>query len=58
MAAKKKPLDAKSLADFGVTPSPLVKQVAVELPPPRPPGRKVESVADLVKKLRDEAKAL
>ncbi len=58
MQAKKKPLEQKTLADFGVSKAPVTRQVAVELPPPRAAGRKVESVPDLVKRLHEEAKVI
>jgi electron transfer flavoprotein beta subunit len=58
MKAKKKPMDTKSLGDLGVTAAPVVKRQKVEAPPARPPGQLVDSVQTLVKKLRDEAKAL
>jgi electron transfer flavoprotein beta subunit len=58
MAAKKKPLETRALADLGVSAAPSVKQVGVELPPPRVAGRKVADVAELVRLLKDEAKAL
>jgi electron transfer flavoprotein beta subunit len=58
MQAKKKPLEQKTLADLGVDAKPVTRQVSVELPPPRAAGRKVESVAELVKRLHDEAKVI
>ena len=58
MQAKKKPLDQKSLGDLGVNATPVTKQLAVELPPPRPPGRVVGSVQELVQALATERKAL
>ena len=58
MQAKKKPLDHKSAADVGGLPAAVTKQVAVELPPPRPAGRKVDSVEQLVQLLHDEAKVI
>jgi electron transfer flavoprotein beta subunit len=58
MAAKKKPLAAKKLADFGAAPAPVIKELSVALPPPRPPGQIVADIPTLVKKLADEAKAL
>lgn len=58
MKAKKKPMDSKSLGDLGVTAAPVIKRLAVEAPPARPPGQMVDSVPTLVKKLREEAKAL
>jgi electron transfer flavoprotein beta subunit len=58
MAAKKKPLAETSLADLGVTGEPVIREVQVELPPPRPPGQIVADIPTLVKKLVEEAKAL
>ncbi|UJR81825.1 electron transfer flavoprotein subunit beta/FixA family protein [Sandaracinus amylolyticus] len=59
MAAKKKPIDVKSLADLGVTSAPVVKYSKFELPPARSGQVKyVESVQELVTKLRTEAKVL
>ncbi len=58
MAAKKKPMDTKKLADFGAEPQPKVKELSVILPPPRPPGQIVADVPTLVKKLAEEAKVL
>jgi len=58
MAAKKKPMDVKKLADLGVTAEAQVREIGVELPPPRPAGQIVADVPTLVKKLADEAKAL
>jgi electron transfer flavoprotein beta subunit len=58
MAAKKKPMEKKTLADLGVTPSPVVGQKSVSLPPPRAAGQKVASVEELVKKLHEQAKAI
>lgn len=58
MKAKKKPMDIKSLADLGVTASPSVVEVAVELPPARAAGQIVDSVEALVDKLHNEAKVI
>nr|HEX4314633.1 electron transfer flavoprotein subunit beta/FixA family protein [Kofleriaceae bacterium] len=58
MAAKKKPLASKKLADFGAEPKPLIKELGVVLPPPRAAGQIVADIPTLVKKLADEAKAL
>jgi electron transfer flavoprotein beta subunit len=58
MKAKKKPMDVKSLGDLGVEVKPVVEQLGVELPPSREAGQMVESVADLVAKLSNEAKVL
>lgn len=58
MRAKKKPMDHKTLGDFSVEASPLVKEISVELPPARASGQIVESVQALVDKLNNEAKVL
>jgi len=57
MAAKKKPMDVKKLADFGA-PTAVIKELSVTLPPPRKAGQIVADIPTLVKKLADEAKAL
>ncbi len=53
MKAKKKPLDEKTPADFGVNPAPRLKVVKTVDPPKRLAGVKVKSVAELVGKLKD-----
>jgi electron transfer flavoprotein beta subunit len=58
MAAKKKPIEAKKLADYGVTGGPAIHELSVTLPPPRAAGQIVADIPTLVKKLADEAKAL
>jgi electron transfer flavoprotein beta subunit len=58
MKAKKKPIDEKSPADYGVDPAPRLKVVKTEEPGGRKAGVKVGSVAELVGKLRDEAGVL
>jgi electron transfer flavoprotein beta subunit len=58
MAAKKKPLETKKLADYGAEPKPMIKELSVSLPPPRPPGQIVADIPTLVKKLAEEAKVL
>jgi len=58
MAAKKKPLETKKLADYGASPPPAIKELSVTLPPPRPPGQIVADIPTLVKKLAEEAKVL
>jgi len=55
MKAKKKPLDKKSPADFGVDVSPRLKVLKTEEPAGRKAGVKVASVAELVDKLKNEA---
>jgi len=58
MKAKKKPIEEKSLEDLGVDPTPRLESVKVEEPPARAGGVKVNSVDDLVDKLRNEAKVI
>lgn len=58
MKAKKKPLDVMALADTGVDASKRVTTLNVAPPPERSAGVMVESVADLVDKLKNEAKAI
>lgn len=58
MKAKKKPLDVKTPEELGVNVTPSVKLVKVEPPPERQAGIKVESVAELVDKLKNEAKVI
>jgi electron transfer flavoprotein beta subunit len=53
MKAKKKPLDEKTPADFGVNPAPRLKVVKTEDPPKRLAGVKVKSVGELVGKLKE-----
>lgn len=58
MKAKKKPLDKKSPADFGVDLAPRLKVLKTEEPGGRKAGIKVKSVAELVDKLKTEAGVL
>ena len=58
MKAKKKPLDAKDIADYGVDVAPRLETLKVSEPPKREAGVKVETVADLVDKLKNEAGVL
>jgi electron transfer flavoprotein beta subunit len=55
MKAKRKPIEAKTPADFGVDTTPRLSVVKVTEPPQRKAGIKVESVAELVEKLKTEA---
>jgi electron transfer flavoprotein beta subunit len=55
MKAKRKPIDMKTPADFGVDIAPRLSVVKVTEPAKREAGIKVESVAELVAKLKDEA---
>jgi len=58
MKAKKKPLEVVNPADLGVDVAPRFKVLSVEPPPARKAGIKVESVEQLVDKLRNEAKVI
>ena len=55
MKAKKKPIEEKTPADFGVDVAPRLKVLKTVEPSGRKAGVKVASVAELVAKLRDEA---
>src|SRR5262249_47669337 len=50
MKAKKKPIDAKTAADYGVDTTPRLKAVKTVEPPKRTGGAKVKSAAELVAK--------
>ena len=58
MKSKKKPLEILTAADLGVDTTPRVHQIKVEEPPKRKAGIKVASVAELVSKLKNEAKVI
>jgi electron transfer flavoprotein beta subunit len=58
MKAKKKPVDVLSPDELGVDTAPRLKLLKVEEPPRRQAGVKVASVAELVQKLRQEAKVI
>jgi electron transfer flavoprotein beta subunit len=58
MKAKKKPIDVLTPEQLGVDPSPRLKTLKVGEPPKRQAGVKVKSVAELVDKLRNEAKVI
>ncbi|MCG8444236.1 MAG: electron transfer flavoprotein subunit beta/FixA family protein [Hyphomicrobiales bacterium] len=55
MKAKKKPLEEKSADDYGVDISPRLEVIKTVEPPKRSAGVMVESVAELVGKLKNEA---
>jgi electron transfer flavoprotein beta subunit len=55
MKAKKKPIDEKTPEELGVDIAPRLTTLKVVEPPKRQGGVKVESVAELVDKLRNEA---
>jgi len=58
MKAKKKPIDMFTPEDFGVGVAPRVTVLKVVEPPARDAGVKVSSAAELVEKLRQEAKVI
>ena len=58
MKAKKKELNIMHIADLGVDVNPRTDVLSVELPPSRDAGIIVESVEDLVDKLKNEAKVI
>ncbi len=58
MKARKKPIETIKPADLGVDPAPRLRLVKVAEPPRRVAGQKVGSIAELVQKLRNEAKVI
>ena len=58
MKAKKKPLDVVTPDALGVSTASTVKTLKVEAPAARSAGIKVKSVAELVEKLKNEAKVI
>ena len=58
MKAKKKPLDLMTASDLGIDTKPRIEQIKVEEPPKRKAGIKVSNVAELVNKLKNEAKVI
>jgi electron transfer flavoprotein beta subunit len=68
MAAKKLPIDTKSIADLGLTDADILNQrvvyVSLELPPEKSGGRKIDgsdpakAAEEILKYIREEAKAL
>ena len=58
MKAKKKPIEQMNASDLGVDVTPKIQQIKVEEPPKRKAGIKVASVAELVQKLKNEAKVI
>ena len=58
MKAKKKPIDAKTVEEWGVDAAPRLEILNVTAPAKREAGVMVESVAYLVDKLQNEAKVL
>jgi electron transfer flavoprotein beta subunit len=58
MKAKKKPVETKTAADYGVDTTPRLEVLETVEPPKRQAGVKVTSVADLLDKLKNEAGVL
>ena len=58
MKAKKKPLEQINASDLGIDTKPRIEQIKVEEPPKRKAGIKVNSVEELVQKLKNEAKVI
>ena len=58
MKAKKKPLDMLNASDLGINTTPRIQQIKVEEPSKRKAGIKVANVAELVNKLKNEAKVI
>ncbi|MCC7312870.1 MAG: electron transfer flavoprotein subunit beta/FixA family protein [Sulfuritalea sp.] len=58
MKAKKKPMEIVKPADLGVDPAPRLTTVTVTEPPKRSAGIKVADIAQLVDKLKNEAKVI
>ena len=58
MKAKKKPIEEIAATDLSVDVSPRLEQIKVEEPPKRKAGIKVANVAELVQKLKNEAKVI
>ena len=58
MKAKKKPIAEMTPAELGVDAAPRLKLIKVVEPPKRKAGVKVESAAELVDKLKNEAKVI
>ena len=58
MKAKKKTIDLLNASDLGVDVSSRIQQIKVEEPAKRKAGIKVASVAELVQKLKNEAKVI
>tara|TARA_B100000073_G_scaffold54329_1_gene40120 strand:+ start:180 stop:929 length:750 start_codon:yes stop_codon:yes gene_type:complete len=58
MKAKKKPIDTKEASTLGINIEPRIEQIKVEEPPVRQKGIMVSDVAELVQKLKHEAKVI
>jgi electron transfer flavoprotein beta subunit len=58
MKAKKKPIEEKTAADYGVDVKPRLEVLKTAEPPVRKAGVKVKTVAELIDKLKNEAGAI
>ena len=58
MKAKKKPIDTIDASSLGINIEPRIEQIKVEEPPVRQKGIMVSDVAELVQKLKHEAKVI
>ena len=58
MKAKKKPIDTKEASELGINIESRIEQIKVEEPPVRQKGIMVSDVAELVQKLKHEAKVI
>ena len=58
MKAKKKPIEQINASDLEVDVKPRIEQIKVEEPPSRQKGIMVSDVAELVNKLKHEAKVI
>ena len=58
MKAKKKPIDIKSSEELGIDVSPRIENIKISEPPTRQKGVMVADVAELVQKLKYEAKVI
>jgi len=58
MKARKKPIDVRTCEQLGVKVQPLTTVISTARPPKRCAGMRVESVEELVLKLKEEAKVL
>lgn len=58
MKAKKKPIEKIVVKDLGIDVTNRIQQLKVEEPPKRKGGIKVKSVAELISKLKNEAKVI
>ena len=56
--AEKKPIDTKDASSLGINIEPRIEQIKVEEPPVRQKGIMVSDVAELVQKLKHEAKVI